>query len=855
MPFQIQPLREFLVRPALPPALARMSQLAHNIFWNWEPTIRTLFRRMDSSLWSACGHNPVSMLGRIPQASLEKLAADPRYLALYRRACERFDAYMHRMEAQGQKKLIAYFSMEYGIVECLPAYSGGLGMLSGDFLKACSDSDVPIVACGLLYQTGYLQQYLNPDGWQQERYPLNDFYTLPITPVRDGGGADLKVQVTLPTGPVWIKIWVMDVGRVKLYLLDTNIPENDRPEHREITDALYGGDNHVRIRQEIVLGIGGLRALKALGLEPTVFHMNEGHSAFLALERIRLLIAECGVSFDEALEASRNNNVFTTHTSVPAGIDIFDSGLMWEYFHDYCREAGIDFEQLMGLGRRNPGDSYERFSMAILAIKASCFRNAVSRLHRMVSQEMFLDLWPQLPVWEIPITSITNAVHLLSWLNGDLATLYDQYLQPDWRERLNDPKTWEQIQDIPDQEIWEAHRRRKRGLVAFVRERQHEFAKHRKASTAELRRASEVLDPEAFTIGFARRFATYKRATLLFRDAVRLKRILCNPEMPVQIVIAGKAHPKDHPGKELIRQVVQLSRDPELAKRLVFLEDYEVHVARELVGSVDVWLNTPRRGEEACGTSGMKAGINGVLNLSILDGWFDEAYEYSGGWAVGDRIAYSEDQDETHATAIYSLLENELVPAYYERDQGVPREWLRRVKRSITHLSPQFNCQRMVDEYMTQLYEPAHRAYAEVSWNNFEMAREKARWNAEVKKVWDQVQFVELGAPPDGPVLSGRPVTVRTAVDLAGLRAEDVRVEVVVGRIGVNGQLEDTEVMLLPAIEQRGQVVVFEKEIVPQQTGRMGYALRISPNHYGDPLTRPCSAMLKWSANPSPRGG
>jgi starch phosphorylase len=583
--------------------------------------------------------------------------------------------------------------------------------------------------------------------------------------------------------------------------------------------------------------------------------MNEGHSAFLALERIRLLIAERGLSFDEALEASRNNNVFTTHTSVPAGIDIFDSGLMWEYFHDYCREAGIDFEQLMGLGRRNPGDSYERFSMAILAIKASCFRNAVSRLHRVVSQEMFQDLWPQLPVWEIPITSITNAVHLLSWLNGDLATLYDQYLQPDWRERLNDPKTWEQVEDIPDQEIWEAHRRRKRRLVAFVRERQHEFAKHRKASTAELRRASEVLDPEAFTIGFARRFATYKRATLLFRDAARLKRILCNPEMPVQIVIAGKAHPKDHPGKELIRQVVQLSRDPELAKRLVFLEDYEVHVARELVGSVDVWLNTPRRGEEACGTSGMKAGINGVLNLSILDGWFDEAYEYSGGWAVGDRIPYSEDQDEAHATAIYSLLENELAPAYYERDQGVPREWLRRVKRSITHLSPQFNCQRTVGEYMTQLYEPAHGAYAEVSWNNFEMAREKARWNAEVKKVWDQVQFVELGAPPDGPVLSGRPVTVRTAVDLAGLKAEDVRVEVVVGRIGVSGQLEDTEVMLLPAVEQRGQVVVFEKEIVPQQTGRMGYALRISPNHYGDPVTRPCGALLKWGSNPSQRGG
>lgn len=512
MPFQIQPLREFLVRPALPGALARMSQLAYNVFWSWEPAIRILFRRMDPDLWASSGHNPVLMLGRVPQATLERLASDPRYLALYRRACERFDAYMHRPEppatANGAGKLIGYFSMEYGIVECLPAYSGGLGVLSGDFLKACSDGDVPLVAVGLLYQTGYLQQYLNPDGWQQERYPVNDFYTLPITPVRDPAGNELHIRVGLPTGQVHVKVWQMDVGRVKLYLLDTNIPENDRPEHRSITDALYGGDNHVRIRQEILLGIGGPRLLRTLGYEPTVYHVNEGHSAFLALERIRVLVREQGLSFEEALEASRHNNVFTTHTSVPAGIDIFDSGLMWEYFHDYCQEVGISFEDLMGLGRRNPGDSYERFSMAILAIKTACFRNAVSRLHRHVSQEMWSDLWPLLPVWEIPITSVTNGVHLLSWLSGEQATLYDQYLQPDWRERLDDPRTWEQVQDIPDQELWEAHRRRKRKLLGFVRERQIECARNRKASSAELRRAAEVLDPEAFTIGFARRFAT-----------------------------------------------------------------------------------------------------------------------------------------------------------------------------------------------------------------------------------------------------------------------------------------------------------------------------------------------------------
>ena len=854
MPFQIQPLREFLVRPALPPVLARMSELAYNVFWSWEPTVRALFRRLDPGLWQACGHNPVSMLGQVSQATLERAAADPRYVALYRRACERYDAYMYRSGAPARQELIAYFSMEYGIVDCLPAYSGGLGVLSGDFLKASSDSDIPVVAVGLLYQTGYLQQSLNPDGWQQERYPINNFYTLPILPVQQDGGADLKVQVKLPGGLVFVKVWRMEVGRVKLCLLDTNIPENELPEHRSITEQLYGGDNHVRIRQEIVLGIGGLRALKALGLEPTVYHMNDGHSAFLSLERIRVLIQEHGLSLEEALEASRSNSVFTTHTSVPAGIDLFDSGLMWDYFQDYCRETGIDFDRLMGLGRRNPSDPSERFSMAILAIKAACFRNAVSLLHRRVSQEMWQELWPQLPVWEIPITSITNGVHLLSWLNSDLATLYDQYLQPDWRERLTDPKTWEQVQDIPDQELWEAHRRRKRRLTAFVRERQIEFAKNRKASSAELRRASEVLEPEAFTIGFARRFATYKRATLLFRDWNRLKRILLNPEMPVQVVIAGKAHPRDHPGKELIRQIVQYSRDPELSKRLVFLEDYDVYVARRLVQSVDVWLNTPRRGEEACGTSGMKAGLNGTLNLSILDGWFDEAYEHTGGWAVGDRYPYSEDQDEAHASAVYSLLENELVPAFYERDQGVPREWLRRVKRSLAYLSPQFNCQRMVEEYMSQLYEPAHRAYLEVRWNNFEKARQQARWNAEVGRVWHAVRFVELGAPPDGPVLSGRPVPVRAVVDLAGLKPEDVRVEVVVGRVGASGQLEETEVMILPPVQQSGHVAVFEIEIVPRQTGRMGYALRITPNHYGDPLAKPCSALLKWGTDPNRLG-
>jgi|HubBroStandDraft_6_1064221.scaffolds.fasta_scaffold39303_2 starch phosphorylase len=849
MPFQIQPVKEFLVRPALPPALSRMSDLAYNLLWSWDHNIRSLFRRLDPALWKACGHNPVLMLGRVSQATLERAAADPRFLAAYRRACERFSTYVERSEPS-EGRLIAYFSMEYGMVECMPIYGGGLGVLSGDHLKAASDGGIPLVAVGLLYQKGYLRQSLNPDGWQQERNPVNDFYTLPVRPVRDEQGQDMVVQVKLPTGTVFIKVWCINVGRVKLYLLDTNITENDQAEHRDITAQLYGGDIMTRIRQEIVLGIGGLRALHRLNLKPTVWHMNEGHSAFLAIERMRLLIEEQGLGFDEAFEACRSNNVFTTHTSVPAGIDLFDPGLLYEFFGEYCRESGIPFDKFLTLGRFLSENHQEPFSMAIAAIKTSSFRNAVSCLHRQVSQEMWQELWPKLPVWEVPITSVTNGVHLFTWLNGDLALLYDQYLQPDWRERYSDPRIWDLVDDIPNQELWEAHRRRKRNLVNFVRERVVTAAMGRKASAAEQRRLSDVLEPDTLTIGFARRFATYKRATLLFRDVERLKRLLTNKERPVQIVIAGKAHPKDLPGKTLIREIVQLSRTPEISKHIIFVEDYGIEVARELVQGVDLWLNNPRRGEEACGTSGMKAGINGVLNLSILDGWFDEAYEISGGWAIGDREPYSEDQDEVHVRAIYSILENEIVPMYYqEREEGVPVDWMQRVKQSLMHLSPQFNSLRMVGEYMSQLYEPAHQAFLEMSNDSFAPARGRSKWNEQVEKVWDNVSFLEIGPAPDVSVLTGRPIPMRAVVNLAGLSPKDVRVEAVIGRVGANGNLEETQVMSLPAVEQQGDAYVFLKEFVPHQTGRLGYSLRISPNHYDDPLTRPCNALLKWSAS------
>ena len=852
MPFQVRPVKQFLVRPALPAPLARLPELGLNLLWSWNHSIRAVFRRLDYPIWKASGYNPVVMLGRVSQETLERAAADPRYLALYRRACELHDAYLSAAHSNPSSMLVAYFSMEYGLIDCLAIYSGGLGVLSGDHLKASSDAMLPLVGVGLLYQKGYLVQTLAPDGWQLEKTPLNDFYALPLTPVARTDGRELLVNVPMGDNTVYLKVWRIDVGRVKLYLLDSNIPQNPDPVHRDITGQLYGGDLHQRIRQEIALGIGGLRALKELGLRPTVFHMNEGHSAFLALERIRVLMAEENLSFEEAQYATRSDNIFTTHTPVPAGIDLFDSGLMHEYFDDYCTEAGILFEDLLALGRHNPNAAEEPFLMAVAAFKTSAYRNAVSKLHRRVSQRMWEDLWPKLPVWEVPITSVTNGVHLPSWINGDLANLYDQYLQPDWREGHAEAKVWEQVSDIPDTELWEAHRRRKRRLIGFVRDQTVDSAIARKAPASEVKRLQEALNPEALTIGFARRFATYKRATLLFRDMERLRRILTNPGRPVQIVIAGKAHPQDGPGKSLIREIVQHSRNPAFQGHIVFVENYGIQTARELVGGVDLWLNTPRRGEEACGTSGMKAGLNGVLNLSILDGWFDEAGELTGGWVIGNREPNQPDQDDVHASGLYSLLEDEIVPLYYDnREQGMPVEWMQRVKQSLAYISTNYNCQRMVEEYLSQLYDPAHQGFVEASRDCFARPRARTEWSGLVAERWPRVGIIDYAIGPEISVVTGSSVPLRATVELAGLQASDVRVEAVVGRVGSEGELMEMQVLALPPLEQDGTKVLFGREFVPLATGRLGCSVRISPNHFEDPLNRPCNAPIKWAGEPN----
>ncbi len=710
MPFQIHPLREFLVSPALPPQLSRLDELAHNLLWTWDHNTRSLFRRLDPVLWKACKHNPVLMLGRLPQATLERAAADPRFVALYRRGCERFDSYLEKSGPDPEGRLIAYFSMEYGLNESLPIYSGGLGVLSGDHLKAASDGDIPLVAVGLLYQKGYLQQHLNPDGWQQERYPINDFYTWPVRPLLDSEGRDLFVTVRLPSGPVLIKVWRMQVGRVSLYLLDTNIPENENGDHRDITDQLYGGDIHTRIRQEIVLGIGGLRMLKAIGLNPTVYHMNEGHSAFLAVERIRWLMQEWQLTFEEALDASRNNNVFTTHTSVPAGIDLFDPGLMYDYFHEYCRDSGISFEQLLSLGRRSPHDMQERFSMAITAIKSSAYRNAVSRLHGKVTREMWGPIWPGLPDEQRPVRAITNGVHVPTWLSTELTHLFDDHLEADWRERHDDPALWTRILEIPDEELWAARSALRNFLFAFIRERARSRWKEEHVSAARVVAAGTLLDPSALTIGFARRFTAYKRPELIFHDPERLAGILTAARRPVQIVFAGKAHPADETGKHHLQQVYRRAIDPMFGGRIAFVDDYDLHVAHFLVQGCDVWMNNPRKPLEASGTSGMKASINGVPHFSIGDGWWAEGYTGDNGWLIESHPEGTgpEAADAADAAAMYDILERQIVPTFYERDaQGIPRRWLAYVRRAILSVTPRFSARRMVKEYAEEMYGPA----------------------------------------------------------------------------------------------------------------------------------------------------
>lgn len=851
----MQPIRTVEVIPFLPPELECLKELAYNLRWTWDHETIHLFQRLDRELWESTGHNPVLMLGTISQSRLDEAAKDDGFRAHLDRICQLHYEYKKglgtwykKQVRRGTKDCVAYFSAEFGITECLPIYSGGLGILAGDHVKAASELGLPLVGVGIAYQQGYFRQYLNADGWQQERYPVNDFYNMPMKQVRDDNGNPLIVSVDLPGRSVNIQVWKAEVGRVELYLMDTNVPQK-RKEDEDITDALYHGDPDIRIRQEIILGIGGMRVLKALGISPTVCHMNEGHSAFLALERIRQLMEERKLSFHEAREVAAAGSVFTTHTAVPAGIDKFSPDLMERYLGDYYRALGLSKEEFLALGRANASDSFEPFSMAYLAIRLSTKVNAVSKLHGDVSQKLFQPVWRDVPVNEVPITYITNGVHTRSWISDEMADIFNRYLGTRWLDDTTDQSMWKRIEDVPDEELWRIKQRRRERMVNFCRKRVRSQMEARGAMPSELKEASEILSHDALTIGFARRVATYKRATLLLQDPKRLAAILNNKERPVQIIIAGKAHPEDAPAKELIRQLIQLTRQPELKGKFVFIEDYDMNVARWLVSGVDLWLNTPRRFLEACGTSGMKVIFNGGINCSILDGWWDEAYTPRAGWAIGRGEVYSDPlyQDEVESNALYDLLEKEIITKFYERDNNdIPRAWIHRMKTSMVDLAPQFNVNRMVREYALRTYLPASIRFSDFLENDSARAREMSAWKRRVENDWHHVRVEAVETQVPEKVHVGDDMRVRAWISMGPLSPEDFSVQIYHGRLDAHGNFIEGEVVPMVLSEQKDGKSLFTGAIRYFKSGRHGFTVRVLAHHddMGTPFE---TGLIQWA--------
>lgn len=839
----VKPVATVSVIPRLPKALARLQELAYNMRFAWDHETIALFRRLDADLWEDVYHNPVRMLGLISQERLESAVKEPAFMANFERVLTQFDEYMaaqntwfdSRYKDLKKRPVIAYFSMEFGITECFQNYSGGLGILSGDHLKSASDLNIPLVGVGLLYQEGYFQQYLNADGWQQESYPINDFHNLPLRLELDKDGNPLKVSVQLPGRPLWAQIWRVQVGRVRLYLLDTNIPDNQREEDRSLTDRLYGGDRRTRIRQEILMGIGGIRTLDLLGLRPDICHMNEGHSAFLSLERTRQLMHEKGMSFNEAKEIIAASTVFTIHTPVPAGLERFGFDLIDEHFTDYMRELGLSREQFIDLGRENMGN-YELFSMSVMALKFSYGANGVAQLHGRVSREMWQWMFPGVPTTEVPITAITNGVHVQTWTSREMGTLFDRYLDPDWRNTPADPEMWSAIDNIPDAELWRTHERRRERLVAFCRTRLKQQLIQRGASQSEIELADEVLNPDALTIGFARRFATYKRATLLFQDLDRFDRLVNNPEHPVQFIFAGKAHPHDNGGKELIRRIVEVSRMPKFRHSIVFIENYDMNVARYMLQGSDVWLNNPRRPKEASGTSGMKGIYNGCLNMSILDGWWAEGYAPQVGWAIGAGEEYAEpdweDQDRIESNALYYIFENDIMPRFYNRGRdGLPRDWIAMMKNGIQEMAAFFTTNRMVQQYTDQFYMENFNRIQDMLANDMSSGRDYANWRNKLENIWNQVAVLNVGIG-DKTAKVGTKTEITATIRLGELSPENVKVQLYFGSLDTRGDIVDGNAQNMEVMDDKGNgVYTFKTSHHYEHAGDQGLSVRVLPYH------------------------
>jgi len=848
------PLKTLDVKPRIPEALQSLRDLSENLWFVWNYEAASLFSRINPDLWEETRGNPVAFLGRLTRSELSGLTLDDGFMAHLERVKQDFDRYMSEKPDpaifgnRGEPFLVAYFTAECGVADCLPIYSGGLGILAGDHLKSASDLNLPLIGISLAYQKGYFRQYLIQDGWQMESYPINQFAAMPMSLVRDEEGKPIKIAIALKGEEIKVQAWRVHIGRTPLFLLDTSVPENTEWA-RNITSQLYGGDREMRILQEILLGIGGVRMLKAMGIEPSVYHMNEGHSAFAAFERICQLRTERGLSFNEAVELVRITSVFTTHTPVPAGIDTFDPDLVRTYFDAFARSMGISIDVLLGFGRQDPRNREEAFSMAVLALRLSNWNNGVSRLHARVSRKMWQKIWPKTPEVDLPIVHITNGVHIPSYISKGMGENYDRYLGPRWIEDPDNVKVWERVDKIPDTELWRTHERGRERLVAFTRRRLREQLSRRGASNRDLAMADDVLNTETLTIGFARRFAPYKRAHLILRDVARLERILTNKERPAQIIFTGKAHPQDTPGKELIKYLVEISNKESLRRHMVFLEDYDLDIARTMVQGVDVWLNTPRRPHEACGTSGMKAVANGALHLSVLDGWWDEGYEREIGWAIGNGEEYEDQefQDDVESRALYDILEKDIIPIFYERGpDGLPRQWVAMMKASMHKLCPAFNTHRMVSEYWDRFYLLAAERGSQLMDKEWEGLKQLAKWRERLMYSWSKVAIQEIRMKEISEIEAGASYPVEALIFLGELAPEDVMVEAYAGRLDPSDRFTDRFTRTMSPVEPMGDHLYrYACEITFEDAGHFGLNVRVTPNH-PNPESRHAMGLVIW---------
>lgn len=831
-------IREYEVKISLPKKLEPLGIIAYNLWWAWNTPATEMFRDINPAFWEESQHNPIAIVSSLSNSDCERLLNDEIFMSRMKDVYEEFQEYIalprwfSKTHKDASDMLVGYFSAEYGIHESVQLYSGGLGILSGDHCKSSSDMGIPLVAVGLLYRNGYFHQYTNSDGWQQEKYPYNEFFMMPLRPATNAQGKDIYINMAIGPRKVDIRVWKLQVGLMTLILLDTDLPSN-HPDDRIITGKLYDGDLvNMRIRQEMVLGIGGCRALVECGLKPTVYHLNEGHPAFASIERIKQLI-DSGLDFRLASEIVRKSTLFTTHTPVPAGFDVFSIDQIRDYLSGLYEHSGLNLNLLMSFGRINRSDDKEPFNMAVAGINLSTFRNGVSELHGEVSRRMFQSLWPQAPVSQVPIGHVTNGVHLPTFMSSDMKNILNRYVSEDWYNKPYKFDIWEKAENIPDNVIYEMKNNQRDRLVFFIRKRLKDTARKNGGSLSEMMAADEVLNPNALTIGFARRFATYKRAYLLFMDEERLRRILNDPERPIQFIIAGKAHPKDNGGKEIIKKIIHIARKPEFRKHIVFMEDYDIEVARYLTRGVDIWLNNPRRPMEASGTSGMKASANGALNLSVLDGWWVEGFKGNNGWSIGSGEEYPEDgyQDNVESMEIYDKIENEIMPLFYMKDNtGMPRRWLSIIKENLRTVPAFFNSSRMLMDYTNQYYVPLHKLSKEFNANSYAGAKEYISWYGRILEKWDGVQFVDTSVS-EGALAPGENQLFTAKIDVNGTEPEHLGVFAVVEYGRESGKLVDPAFIRLDYVKTENNIGIFKGDYRLEKAGKFKVGFLVTPFH------------------------